>query len=105
MSADYCWRLCPACNEEREAKRALANHDLAESIEKDSLVKYRQAQKDVTEAYESLTETLREDYEIHTNETGTFYVSYGCSCTKCGFAYMFKHESKPDLSNKPYKKT
>lgn len=104
MSAD-CWRICPACNEEREAKRALANRDLAESIEKDSLVKYRQAQKDVTEAYESLTETLREDYEIDTDEHGTFSVNYGCSCTKCGFAYAFKGTAPVDLSNKPFKKT
>lgn len=104
MSAD-CWRICPSCNEEREAKRALANHDLAESIEKDSLAGYRRAQKDVNEAYASLTETLREDYEMHTTEGGLFFVSYVCSCTKCGFAYTFKHEAKPDLSNKPYKKT
>lgn len=104
MSAD-CWRICPACNQEREAERALANHDLAESIEKDSLSGYRLAQKDVAEAYESLTETLREDYEIDTDEHGLFSVSYGCSCTKCGFAFVFKHKAGVDLSNKPYKKT
>jgi hypothetical protein len=36
--------------------------------------------------------TLREDYELGTEEDGEFYVTYRCSCNVCGYAAKFEHK-------------
>jgi hypothetical protein len=38
--------------------------------------------------------TLREDYEIGTDDKSRFYVIYHCHCKICGFDYSFRHEEQ-----------
>jgi hypothetical protein len=45
----------------------------------------------------TLQATLREDYEMHTNESGQFYVSYHCGCEKCGLEFRFEHTEQVPL--------
>lgn len=44
--------------------------------------------------YETLKETLREDYELGTRRDGEFYVSYRGRCESCGFEKVFEHSEQ-----------
>ena len=89
MSADS-WAICPQCSEaaiqaqrERQEK-AKAAYGKVPAEEYLTLL-------ELVSPSPILEENLREDYEIGTNVYGMFYVSYQCSCSKCGFSYQFSH--------------
>ncbi len=92
MSADA-WRLCPKCYARGTSARQVALKKVAESYGKVKAEVYGEmidkAQTNFPPpAHE---ETLREDYEMYTDQDGQFTVSYSCSCRTCGFKFNFKH--------------
>ncbi len=46
---------------------------------------------------EDIQNTLREDYEMWTDETGLFQVFYECSCKECGLEFKFEHKERLDI--------
>lgn len=92
MSADN-WRECPKCLKDAIARKEALANKVIESYGKISAEEYLSL---VAEQQEPIVPdvTLREDWDIFTDETGIFLVSYRCSCSKCGFSYRFKHEEQ-----------
>ena len=64
MSADR-WSLCPQCIAENKVDEE--EYDISDT-----------------------EETLRQDWEIGTDEEGRFFVDYHCSCDICGLAFNYK---------------
>jgi hypothetical protein len=95
MGADN-WGICPRCKRAAEAKKQQKREAAAKVYGKVPPDEWRRM-CDAAEAVEELEETLREDYEQHTNEDGEFFVSYHCRCTKCDFKHTFKHTEQLNL--------
>ncbi len=70
--------------EAQAAYGKLSVEDYAAKFSEASSIPYRPA------------ESLREDWEIYTDEQGRFAVSYGCSCEKCGFEFSYQHKEQLD---------
>jgi hypothetical protein len=90
MSANN-WARCPRCVDSDLKKQ---RNEIAEinamygRITADEFVlRIEDARQEVEHQ-----ETLREGWEIGTDDDGTFSVSYSCRCDKCGFRFSFKHE-------------
>lgn len=79
MSADN-WGTCPKCESERNKTKSLYG-----KIPEDEYLKLIEKQK------VDNRQSLREDYELFTDKTGKFVVSYKCLCTKCEFEFNFKY--------------
>lgn len=90
MSANN-WRVCPKCIAERAAEKVVAEQVAAKAYGKVSADEYLKLLEAAEDQGAVLEETLREDYEIYTSESGRFVVSYGCSCSHCGFEHSFSH--------------
>lgn len=82
MSADN-WGVCPKCKRLAEQKAVSAYGKVSEEEYLATLANRDKAAKE---------QNLREDYEVGTDKDGKFYVSYGCSCDKCGFSFEFNHK-------------
>lgn len=78
MSADA-WRACPKCSKDNQAK-ADAAYGKVSKLEYQKLLNAALDQR----------ETLREDYEICTDENGLFTVGYGCYCDVCKLSFTYK---------------
>ena len=78
MSADN-WAICPVCHKKWVAPTSLYGK-VSEDEYKKSLEKPPVEEEP----------TMREDYEIGTDETGVLVISYRCSCTVCGFRGVFE---------------
>lgn len=91
MSADN-WALCPKCKQKADQDYEKKMADLQAQYGKIPAAEYVSALRNA-EARPVQRETLREDYEMGTDEYGTFSVSYRASCN-CGFSFKFKHEEK-----------
>lgn len=89
MSADN-WAACPKCVESVISKTnedKLAAGRAYGKVSPEEYLELLSAASSVT----AMEETLREDYELGTDKFGLFTVSYGCSCSKCGFEFTYKH--------------
>lgn len=100
MSADN-WTTCYACRTKRDS-------DIAEQIGKEqkrlehAYGAIPQDEYDALQAHVGATiaaignslleKTFREDYEIYGAETGVVTVSYGGSCTVCGYGTSFEDQ-------------
>lgn len=92
MSADN-WGTCPKCkvkNDKANAERISEAEGKYGKIPSDE---YRALIKEAEKPIE-FEETLREDYEMHTDNAGLFYVSYSCRCDECGFQHKFHHDEQ-----------
>lgn len=89
MSADN-WGRCPKCLaklvEDREKAVAAAKAKYGKVPEDEYMAAITKANAIPEKLKE---ETLREDYEIGTDEDGEFSVSYHCSCRVCNFDFRF----------------
>lgn len=92
MSADA-WRICPKCKHEAESNRDTRILECSKSHGKIPALQYL-ADLEVANKPVELEETLREDYEVFTDESGNFYFSYGCRCQNCDFHHSEKIEKK-----------
>jgi hypothetical protein len=80
MSADR-WAKCPKCLKELNANLKSAYGKVSED-------EYLYALVQVNEQ----DETLREDYEVKTDEDGRFTVNYSCQCTICKFKFEYRYK-------------
>jgi hypothetical protein len=87
MSADR-WGVCPKC-------RNNVKVELSEKYGKIPSEEYIAIIERSKTMEETVNCTLREDYQIATDETGEFTIYYGCSCEVCKF--NFKYEYKKQL--------
>jgi len=87
MGADN-WGICPKCKKGREKYIAGLRKKADEQYGKIKPEEYLEL---LDHAKEELGSTLREDYEILTDEDGEFYIKYSCNCSVCGFDYEFEH--------------
>jgi len=87
MSADA-WRVCPKCKKDLDKKLESSYGKVPE----EEYIKLLEQKKDLQD--ESNTATLREDYEIYTDDDGLFSVSYSCSCDKCGLKYEYEYTKR-----------
>ncbi len=90
MSASN-WAICPKCKIEYEKaneKKLAKVQSRYGKIPSDEFVN----QLKETEEVKEIQETLREDYEIYTEDSGTFYVSYKCFCEVCKLKFEFKRK-------------
>ena len=92
MSANN-WGLCPACAKKREADKKAIMQKIKDSYGGIPEEEYLALLHKVSEP-DDIKDTLREDYEICTDKTGLFLVSYSCHCKVCKFSYQFKHEEQ-----------
>lgn len=92
MSADNLG-ACPKCKATAIAAHDKAQLDAGAAYGKVKAGEYLEMLKAAQEPVADDT-TLREDYELGVTDTGEFYVHYGCSCSKCGFKFSYKHEEQ-----------
>jgi hypothetical protein len=83
MSADN-WGICPKC---KKLSKERAKSLYGKASEDEYLVYF------LSEKSKGTKETLREDYEIYTDDDGEFSVGYDCSCDECGFSYHFQYKA------------
>jgi len=83
MSANN-WGICPKCQQLTENEKSSYG-----KVPEEEYIKLISERKNVSHKY-----TLREDYEIWTDDKGLFYISYSCECSKCGFFHNFKHQQQ-----------
>lgn len=89
MSADN-WTICPKCKLAFEVEQQRQSENLNKSYGRLPVDEWL-ARRDKIKVVPSVQDTtLREDYEIGTDEDGTFSISYSCSCA-CGFSWKYKH--------------
>jgi len=89
MSADA-WRTCPNCLKKAENKKEVSYGKVSEE-------EYLRVVLELEDLKDQEVQTLREDYEMFTDEDGQFYASYSCSCSMCHFSFVYKYEK--DLMN------
>lgn len=92
MSADN-WGICPRCKATNDSEHEKLIEQLRDGYGKISEAEYIALRKRVSDK-PKLVETLREDYEIFTDEDGKFTVDYGCSCSKCGFSHAHSYSEQ-----------
>ena len=100
MSADR-WGICPKCKfraEQAQAQKILA---AGESYGKVDPQDYLDAINEASKPIE-LSNTLREDYEISTDEDGHFEVSYRSSCRQCDHSFTYTHSERAWSEPKPH---
>lgn len=100
MSADN-WAICPQCVKNLETEvsqlqqRVNQAYGTVDRDEYDRIVaELNRKEKDAI-----TVPTLREDYEIGIDQDSVFDISYGASCTTCG--YSFKYQYSADVPLKP----
>lgn len=96
MSADR-WAICPKCKKTLNEKRDSAIRKAKASYGKVPEEDYRAAM-DAAGKPVSLEETFREDYEQGMDEDGTYSVSYGGYCKRCGFTHKYTFSQDVPLS-------
>jgi len=89
MSADN-WGICPKCKRNAEEKQCKLKLKAGKAYGSVTPEEYLELLREADKPLE-LTETLREDYEMGTDDAGQFYVYYTCSCHVCKFKHEFKH--------------
>lgn len=99
MSADN-WAECPQCKRWEELDFADAEVELKNSYGKVSAEEYL-AKRDEVYAEKDSESTLREDWELGTDEDGEFYVIYRCHCDICKFKFEYKYDHKIPISPRP----
>lgn len=104
MGADN-WAICPRCLKKKIEAHQKATQEAINAVESsygkvtieefEALVRnLRELEgRDPSEIPEK-DFTLREDYEIGTDESGTFGVNYRCSCKECGFSFKYNHDEQ-----------
>jgi hypothetical protein len=101
MGADN-WGICPKCKHNREKEITVKEKKLESSYGSVALGKYQAMQAELeTLKATKLIETLREDYEIRTDEDGEFMVSYGCKCNVCGWGHEYTNHFQAFDETKP----
>lgn len=108
MSANN-WRVCPQCKKnwlnELKTVEQRCGKELSEAYGKVPAKDYMDLCQVMDARINSVEgvppgETLREDYEIYTDEHGGFYSGYWSSCTTCG--YKFENVTRIDtFTGKP----
>ncbi|SKM38819.1 Uncharacterised protein [Mycobacteroides abscessus subsp. massiliense] len=100
MSANN-WTTCYACqtrhadaNDERIAEQRKLIEDAYGQVPQEEYDGLRGRVESAIAEIEAapLSQTFREDYEIHGAETGVVTVSYGGSCTVCGYGTAFEEQ-------------
>jgi hypothetical protein len=94
------WGECPQCRRDAAAKQQRRAKVVGEAYGQVSSEEYQTLFKRASEPI-SLSQTLREDYEIRTTANGRFMVDYGASCRECGFSFEFRHEVDNVLTAPP----
>lgn len=92
MSADA-WSICPRCLKQHEQRRQEALDNAQAAYGKIPADDYDAMLAKAISIPARPEESLRQDWEIHTTETGKFYISYGCRC-ECGFEFSYQHEEQ-----------
>ena len=89
MSADN-WTECPKCLMIEEAKKNALKLKAESEYGKIPRAEYLEL---VRRSEEQLNteQTLREDYEFWTDQSGEFSANYICHCEVCGLEHTFKH--------------
>lgn len=90
MSADN-WGTCPKCLDKEEREHNEVIESLPNKYGKIPAHKYEELLLKSKEPIAG-NRTLREDYEIYTDDCGMFSVTYHCQCSVCGFKFSFSHE-------------
>ena len=82
MSADE-WRVCPKC-------KIVFNKIKSDKKKKvESIFEEWLGKKIDSDVVQPIGESMREDYEILTNDNGFFSVKYNASCDVCGFEFKY----------------
>lgn len=91
MSADR-WNDCPNCARLADEARKQAKDLAAEQYGKIPADEWFKLNAAANAPVVGAGATLREDWEIYGVTSGTLVVSYGCSCSVCGFSFDFRDE-------------
>ncbi len=83
MSADN-WAECPKCKVELKKKRRELYGNVPESEYLAELDKIKNQE----------VNTMREDYEVYTDASGSFIVSYSCFCEVCKFHFGYEYQQQ-----------
>lgn len=89
MSADN-WTVCPKCKIMFENKQDKLRQQTKDGYGKVSAEEYLSMLTEATKEV-VIDNTLREDFWIGTKSDGTFKISYGCSCQRCGFSFKYAY--------------
>ena len=93
MSANN-WQVCPRCKRQNDEERSKEQAEIEGQYGKIPSAEYMQLLEKSKKRPSTISENLREDWEIWTDLAGTFNVIYHCSCDACGLDYTFRHTEK-----------
>lgn len=98
MSANN-WRTCPRCAVERRNEETAAMQAARDSYGKVPAEEYEAAIQEAESLSRTpISTTLREDWEIGTDENGEFHVGYSCQCKVCGFIFHYEHTEQTNAA-------
>lgn len=102
MSADN-WAVCPRCDVVNKQRLEQFDAQIAAAYGKVTIGEFEQLRAERTKMAQKFSSvrasnTLREDYEVYTDEVGVFVVSYSASCGECGFDFDFDHSKQLDVT-------
>ena len=84
MSADN-WAECPKCAAKHITEYAELQHGIIDEYGKITPGDYLELVEKSKQPL-IIPKEMREDYELGTDEDGTFSLDYRCSCRVCGFS-------------------
>lgn len=96
MSANN-WTQCPRCYVTNLTKAKELDKAASEAYGKvpveqfDELRDKARSFREAIVTDDKFSSSLREDWDLGIHK-GKFYVSYGASCSTCGFEFRYKHE-------------
>lgn len=94
MSADN-WGVCPRCKKNFRGVKVDKKRETEAAYGKVSASEYLAMVAELANTpNDEIEETLREDYEIYTDEDGLFVVEYNGECSVCDYHVVFKHREK-----------
>ena len=99
MSADH-WGDCPKCKRDHAQYIAEIERRILDDYGKITVDEYKRLLNELNNPVEPAL-TLREDYDIGTDDSGFFEVNYRCHCDRCNFGFAFNHSEQIDLLEKP----
>jgi hypothetical protein len=90
MSADN-WGICPRCKAKEDKRQDALAKRVIEAYGTLPQSEYMQLLREAEAPQPDMKRTLREDYELGTDEDGEFSVTYRCGCTTCNYSFKYEY--------------
>ena len=97
MSADN-WTTCPRCKVRSDIGIIASRQMVKDKYGKIPLEEWEEMKRSSDRSSNVMIDsTFREDYQIGMYEDGKFFVIYSGQCSKCNYAFNYRHEEEVNI--------